>query len=141
MQQSQDPRAVSAQQQQELKQTLREAFAGNDGVNCWAWVIFDHEVTVSATNEAASERGELNADEVQLLAGEGNYVRLIQHVGSNYLFASERVYDETKNKLLFMAHESQFFVRFIGDRPNLSFFGCSSAEGCERYYQMMRRVF
>ena len=64
MQQSQEPRAVSAQQQQELKQTLREAFAGNDGVNCWAWVIFDHEVTVSATNEAASERGELNADEV-----------------------------------------------------------------------------
>ena len=98
-------------------------------------------MTVSATNEAASERGELNADEVQLLAGEGNYVRLIQHVGSNYLFASERVYDETKNKLLFMAHESQFFVRFIGDRPNLSFFGCSSAEGCEQYYQMMRRVF
>ena len=55
MHQSQDPRAVSAQQQQELKQTLREAFAGNDGVNCWAWVIFDHEVTVSATNEAASD--------------------------------------------------------------------------------------
>ena len=87
MQQSQEPRAVSAQQQQELKQTLREAFAGNDGVNCWAWVIFDHEVTVSATNEAASARGELNADEVQLLAREGNYVRLIQHVGPNYLFA------------------------------------------------------
>ena len=57
MQQSQEPRAVTAQQQQELKQTLREAFARNDGVNCWAWVIFDHEVTVSATNEAASERG------------------------------------------------------------------------------------
>ena len=64
MQQSQEPRAVTAQQQQELKQTLREAFARNDGVKCWAWVIFDHEVTVSATNEAASERGELNAGEV-----------------------------------------------------------------------------
>ena len=37
--------------------------------------------------------------------------RLIQRVGYNYLFASERVYDETKNRLLFMAHESQFLVR------------------------------
>ena len=37
MPQSQEPRAAYAEQQQALKQELREAFARGDWANCWAW--------------------------------------------------------------------------------------------------------
>ena len=132
MPQSQEPRAAYAEQQQALKQELREAFARGDWANCWAWTTFDNEVTTSAMTEVAD--GEVDAHAVDVSGREGNVVRLIQHVGSNYLFASDGRHYRTNKRWLYMAHESQFFIRWIGNGPNVNGSQISGGD-CESAWQ------
>ena len=94
-----------AVRQTDLKRQLRAALAANDGHNCWCYAVFTQEVCKRSNDESI------------LPSTEGAVVRLFQICQMTYLFIQSGVHWQSCRPLMYVAHESEFVVRWVGEGP------------------------